>query len=253
MMFSMPNRHAHCAVLPTKTSLQCIQFAGVSFSFRSAGSHVSSTSFMNLLVLTIFVTVTLSMVSHLLIVHCHLALISLSWRGFSWMTHSHLRTHMRYANSDRRIWSSCDGPWRVILCCCLWLFLLGLFGHRVMLLQPRIVPRVIWGQGILQCGHRAFARCHMVCVFFSLHCVNMWLIDSISLHVAHLSLSLYLFMWLQYLLIMWVLCIVLYRNCWMISLIVFFCVCFHMAVFVSNLPVTVQALIMHMPNNTYTL
>jgi len=252
-MFSMPNRHAHCAVLPTKTSLQCIQFAGVSFSFRSAGSHVSSTSFMNLLVLTIFVTVTLLMVSHLLIVHCHLALISLSWRGFSWMTHSHLRTHMRYANSDRRIWSSCDGPWRVVLCCCLWLFLLGLFGHRVMLLQPRIVPRVIWGHGILRCGHRAFARCHMVCVLFSLHCVNMWLIDSISLHVAHLSLSLYLFMWLQYLLIMWVLCIILYRNCWMISLIVFFCMCFHMAVFVSNLPVTVQALIMHMPDNTYTL
>ena len=59
-MFSMPNRHAHCAVLPTKTSLQCIQFSGVSFSFLSAGSHVSSTSFMNLLVLTIFVVVTCS-------------------------------------------------------------------------------------------------------------------------------------------------------------------------------------------------
>ena len=79
----MPNRRAHHAVLPTKTSLQCIQFAGVSFSFLSAGSHVSSTSFVNLLVLTIFVAVTLLMVSRSLIARCHLALISLSWRGFS--------------------------------------------------------------------------------------------------------------------------------------------------------------------------
>jgi len=70
MTFSMPNRHAHHAVLPTKTSLQYIQFAGVSFSFLSAGSHVSSTSFMNLLVLTIFIVVTLLMVSCLLIACC---------------------------------------------------------------------------------------------------------------------------------------------------------------------------------------
>jgi len=79
---------------------------------------------MNLLVLMIFVVVTLSMVSHLLIARSHLVLISLSWRVLSWMTHSHLRTHMRYTDLDRMIWSSHDGPWRIVLCCCLWLCLL---------------------------------------------------------------------------------------------------------------------------------
>ena len=77
----------------------------------------------------------------------------------------------------------------------------------------------------------------MVCVFFSLHCVNMWLIDSVSLHVAHFSLSSYPLIWCQYPPIMWVPCIVLYRNCWTIGLIVFFRACFHMAAFVSISPV----------------
>jgi len=106
-----PHRHAHRAVLPTKTLRSFIQFAGISPSFLNAGSHVVSTSFVNLLVLMIFVAVTLSMVSLLLIACRHLALISLSERVFSCMTLSHLRTQIRYTDSDRMIWSNWVGPW----------------------------------------------------------------------------------------------------------------------------------------------
>ena len=74
----MPNRHAHRAVLPTKTSLWYNQFAGVPHSFLSAGTHVSSTSFVNLFVLVIFIAVTLLMVSLLLIAHFHVT----SFLGF---------------------------------------------------------------------------------------------------------------------------------------------------------------------------
>ena len=42
-----PNRRAHHAVLPTKTSQQYIHCAGSSIVFLKAGSRVSSASFMN--------------------------------------------------------------------------------------------------------------------------------------------------------------------------------------------------------------
>jgi len=98
-----PYRRAHHTVLPTKTSRQCIQFAGISIVLLKVGSQVSSINFVNLLVCFIFIAVTLSMVSLSLIVQCHLALISPSERFFSCMTLSHLNVHIRYANSNRRI------------------------------------------------------------------------------------------------------------------------------------------------------
>jgi len=157
-----PKRRAHRAVLPTKTSLWYNHLAGGSPSFLSAGSQVSSTSFLNLSVLVIFVAVTLSMVSHSLIARSHLALISLSVRGFSCMTLSHRRAHIRYADSDRIIWSSRVGPWRVTFLRRRRVLFLALPGWRVILPHPRIVPRVISGHGIFLCGHSDLASRHMI-------------------------------------------------------------------------------------------
>ena len=113
-----PNGQACQAVLPTKTSQLCIQFTGNSCPFLNAGPQVPSTSFLNLLVLTIFVVVVLLMVSLSLIAQYHLALISPSVRGFSCITLSHLRTQIRYADSDRMIWKSLVGPQCIVFCCC---------------------------------------------------------------------------------------------------------------------------------------
>jgi len=162
---------------------------GISISFLSIGSQVPSASFVNSLVLMIFVAVTLSMVSLLLITQYHLALISLFMMGFSCMTLSHLRTQIRYTDSDRRIWKCWVGAWCVLFCCHHWLFPLNLPGCRVMLPQPSIIPTMISGHGMFQCGHRDFTSHQMVCVVLSLHCVSMWLIDSDLLHVMHVSLS----------------------------------------------------------------
>ena len=138
-----PTRQGHHAVLPTKTSRHSIQFTGSSMIFLRAGSQVSSTRFVNwwvLLVFVVLVTFTLSVVSLSLITWYHLARISPLWSSFSCMTLSHLRTQIRYTDSDRMIWRSCVGPWWVFLCCCCQQFHLCLTGCRVMLPFPRIVP-----------------------------------------------------------------------------------------------------------------
>ena len=88
MMHYPPNRRAHHAVLPTKTSLHCIQFTGISIVFFNASSHVSSTRFVNMLVLLIFIAVTVSMVSLLLITRHPLAHISPSGRCFCMTLHT---------------------------------------------------------------------------------------------------------------------------------------------------------------------
>jgi len=106
------------AILPTKTSLTYGWFACISCVFLKAGSQVSFTSFVNFLFCMIFDVDTLSMVRRSLIAWVHLALISLLVSTFSCMTLSHLRTHIRYADSDRRIWKSQVGPRWVILFSC---------------------------------------------------------------------------------------------------------------------------------------
>ena len=100
----LPIRQAYYAVLPTKTSLEYIHSACSFFSFSSVGPHVSSINFVKVQFLLIFIAVTLSMVSCLLIAWYHLAFISFSDSSFSCITLLHLRTHIRYADSDRRIW-----------------------------------------------------------------------------------------------------------------------------------------------------
>jgi len=156
-----PYRQAHHTVLPTKTSWQCIQFAGNSISLFKTGSHVPSISFMYLSVHAIFVVVTLLMVNLSLIVWYHFALISPLEMTFSCMTLSHLSIHIRYADSKSRIWRSRVGPWCLLVHRLHQLSLPGLVGCRLMLPHPSIVPRVISGQGMFLCGQRDFARCHM--------------------------------------------------------------------------------------------
>jgi len=109
-----PIRQAHHAVLPTKTSLDCSQFACVSFSLLSMGPQVSLISFMKLSFLLTIVVVTLLMVSLSLIAWYHLVLISPSDSGFSCITLLHLKTHIKYANSNRRVWRSQVRPQCVI-------------------------------------------------------------------------------------------------------------------------------------------
>ena len=156
-----PYRQAHHTVLPTKTSWQCIQFAGSSISCFKTGSHVPPISFVYLLVRAIFVTVTLSMVGLSLIVWYHFALISLLEMTFSCMTLLHLSIHIKYTDSESRIWKSQVGPWCLLVRHLRRLSLPSLVGCRLMLLHPSIVPRVISGQGMFLCGQRDFARCHM--------------------------------------------------------------------------------------------
>jgi len=114
----LPIGKAHHTILPTKTSLTYGWFACISCVFLKAGSQVSFTSFMNFSFRMIFDTDTLLMVRRSLIVWFHLMLISLLVSTFSCMTLSHLRTYIRYADSDRRIWKSWVRPWWVILFSC---------------------------------------------------------------------------------------------------------------------------------------
>jgi hypothetical protein len=157
------------------------------------------------------------MVSLSLITQSHRPWISWSVCCLSWITLLHLSTQIRYADSERIICSRRDGPWWVLFLFC-WSF--SLSDCRFIQPQPRIIPRLISGHGMLQCGHRPCARGHTIWLAHVLYCVRMCVIDSVALHVMHFSLSLYPGMLVQYFPIMWVSCIALYRNCWISSLII---------------------------------
>ena len=105
-----PGWWVHHTVLPTKTSPICIQFTSISFSFFNAISHVSITVLVNSLFCLIFVVVTLLLVILLFIAWYYLAHISCSDSSFPCITLSHLRTQIRYADSDRIIWKSLVCP-----------------------------------------------------------------------------------------------------------------------------------------------
>ena len=117
------------------------------------------------------------MVSRSFIMWCHHALISLFGMFFSCITHLHLSVHIRYANSDSRIWSRWVGPWWAICLSLCWLCPSGPVRCRLILPHPGIVPKVISGHGVFQCGHRVLASLQISWVLVSLHCVSMWLIS----------------------------------------------------------------------------
>jgi hypothetical protein len=139
-------------VLPTKTSLSVMQFIGRSLFSVSSCSQVFTIRLVNPSFRLIRVAVILSVVSLSLVTRSHLLSTSLIECCSPWITLSPLISHIRCADSARRIWRSLVGPWRV--------FFVPLLGSRRLLQdcsfmqpQPRIVPRLRAGQGMLWKGH----------------------------------------------------------------------------------------------------
>ena len=106
------------ALLPTKTSRLCSQSFGRARVFSRTPSQVDLTLCMEALSCLITVAVILSLVSLLLMLSRHLFVISVVSWFLPWITRSHLSTHIRWADSVRRIWSSRAA---LALVCVLWL------------------------------------------------------------------------------------------------------------------------------------
>jgi hypothetical protein len=87
------------------------------WNFWRVSLHVFLIRFVYVLSCMIFVAVILSHVSHLLIFLCHLVFISSSVCSSLWIILSHLRTHMRWADSDIRICRRCVLPFWIAKVC----------------------------------------------------------------------------------------------------------------------------------------
>lgn len=134
------------------------------------------------------IAVNLSSVSRLFIARVHRRAASALVVVFSWITRSHWRTHMRYANSDIRICRSRAAPFGYVT-----LLLSSAGGARFignfMLPHPRMVPRLISGHRLFAWGHVSLARVHMWEDIPDLHCVRMCAIDSVIWHGWQVCLS----------------------------------------------------------------
>ncbi len=137
--------------LPTKTSRLWSHLCGRTVCFLSTSSQVANTRLVNGLSLRILVAAILSLVSLLLIALYHLAWVSFLVSCFPWMTCSRLITHIRWADSEIRIWSSLMAA---------FFFLSSLRSGTLSLIlpgvcrlpHPRIIPRFISGQDCCPCG-----------------------------------------------------------------------------------------------------
>ena len=98
------------SLLPTKNSRFCSQLYGSSHVFFKSASQVDLTFLIDVLSHFTLVAMILSSVSHLFILATHLVLISFMLWSFCWITCSHLRTHIRWADSVRRICRSLTAP-----------------------------------------------------------------------------------------------------------------------------------------------
>lgn len=135
--------------------------------FRTC-SQVLTTSSENPFVHLIFIAVTWSSVSHVLIILYHLDLVSLSLCVDSLITHSHLNTHIRCAVSEMRM-------------CRRWVAPLSHHSFRLLMGSavcfafrypaPRIVPMSIVRLSPV-CGHVFLARDQMMRV--GLRRTPMW-------------------------------------------------------------------------------
>ena len=132
------------APLPTKTSRLVIQSSGRSPCFLRTCSHVLLTFFLDFSSRLIFVAVILSLVSLVLMARSHLWYVSFAVCICSCMTRSHLRTHIRWADSDTRIWRSRFLPSLILLGG--RAFSRGLASGMARLPHPMIVPMEISGQ-----------------------------------------------------------------------------------------------------------
>ena len=170
------------------------------------------------LVLFTLVAINLSSVSLLFIAHCHLFRISSSLMFLSWMTRSHLMVQIKCADSVKIRWKRWVAPCFVMFCC--WLVLSCQDGGSSLTLpHPSIIPRFISGQWMFVWGHNPFARSHIRLTTHSLQEISIWSIVSVLWHKGHWALSSNPGMLVQYSLIFCMLCIVLYRNCWIFVLI----------------------------------
>jgi len=143
---------------------------GRTVCFLSTSSQVAITKLVKGLSLWIFVAAILSSVSLWLIAFSHLALISLLVRFFPWITHSHLITHVRWADLEIRICRSLVAAFFLVSLLragALALFLVG----ACMLPQPRIVPRLISGQDCCLWGQCSSASCQICILVGLLHLV----------------------------------------------------------------------------------
>ena len=154
------------APLPTKTSRLVIQSFGRSPCFLRMCSHVFLVFLLDFSSLLIFVAIILSSVSLVFMTRSHLWCVSFVVCECSWMTRSHLRTHMRCADSEIRIWRSRFAPSVVFLGG--WRASLGglaaLAAGMVRLPQPMIIPMEISGQWVGSWGHVFLARFQIVLV-----------------------------------------------------------------------------------------
>ena len=135
------------ALLPTKTSRLEIQSVGRSIWFRRTCSHVCFTVWVDFASRLIFVVVSLSSVSLVLIAHVHLFFISLVVCEHSWITRSHLNTQIRWADSDSRICMSLVAPFGAVVSFpTRWCIACAADSGKLMLPQPRMIPREMLGQ-----------------------------------------------------------------------------------------------------------
>ena len=98
------------SLLPTKNSRFCSQSYGSSHVFFKSAFQVDLTFLIDVLSRFTLVAMILSSMSRLFILATHLVLISFVLWSFCWITRLHLRTHIRWADSVRRICRSLTTP-----------------------------------------------------------------------------------------------------------------------------------------------
>lgn len=160
----------------------------------------------------ILVAITLSSVNLLLMAFDHRASTSwLEW-SLSWITLSHLITHVRCAASEIRIWRSQVAPlWFVVVCLCSG-------GRSVCILadrfpHPRMVPRDISGHLYCSWFHASFVHLQIAVVVLWVHPISMCSMDSVILQLLQTPLSSKPCMRNQISPTIGVLCRALKRNC----------------------------------------
>jgi hypothetical protein len=166
-----------CAVLPTKTSLSCIQSIGSPRSLLSACSQVFTTRLVNPSVRFILVAIISLSVSLSLITRSHHLTVSSSTCLFPWMVLSHLSTRIRHADSERGICRSRDSPRSVTLLFA-WFtseFSALVSGCGFIHLQPRIVPSPISSHRMFGCGRRS-STSDQVILGGASHCVDCYVL-----------------------------------------------------------------------------
>jgi len=151
--------------------------------------HVCSTFAVVFGLLLILLAITLSSCSLLSIAPIHRFLIVISELLVLQITLSHLKFHIKYADSDIRILISLDAP--AVFCLFSVLSLCWGCGKEI---SPQLRMMPMCGLGHCPCfaGHRFLAKSHIIFLAGSLQCTRMCSMFSISsLHSWHFALCAY--------------------------------------------------------------